>query len=661
MEIKFKRLTMQNFKGVLGERTIEFNATLTQILGANHTGKTTTADAVHYVLFGKNSEGATVFGITPKDTDGKIIPNLVTSVKLELTKDGHDITLERVRKEVRTKPRQGETETVSYPSTYFIDGNKVTQTDYKKEIDAMVTESLFKSITNPAYFPSLKAEDQRILLTRMVGETTPEAVIAQAPEAEQEGLRKVLEQIAGTDIQRFKEQRRYRINEVKKVLETIPTKIEENQNELAPLKEQHTDFDKVQDDILEAEQQMEKLDAQLADSTKALDAEYDARTKERTEIQNLRTKAQRIEQETEDRNRAKQRQHDLEVRKAKEEVEDIESKIARNKRSIDDSQKELQRLELKIADFKKRWNETEAETFEWDANLETCKYCGQRLPQENIDNQRNKLEAEFNRRKGIKQDELDAEATGIKTAKTKANAEMATYRENIEKLEGKLTIAKETLAGAQALNPDTEDYHSNDEWLNLQKEIQERTNKLENAPTVNNAETETTRNQIRARKQEWSTKRDQLRDKLATKSTIAKKEQRIKELEEQERKLNQQLADLEGEYYHAEQLEQAQISDLEKRVNAMFDNVRFKMFEHLLNGSTKPTCECTMHGTPYQDLSTSEKINAGIEIINAICRHTNTWAPCFIDNAESVNDVTPTRSQQILLIVSRDRQLTIIS
>ena len=84
------------------------------------------------------------------------------------------------------------------------------------------------------------------------------------------------------------------------------------------------------------------------------------------------------------------------------------------------------------------------------------------------------------------------------------------------------------------------------------------------------------------------------------------------------------------------------------------------MFKRLLNGNLEPICECTMHGTPYQDLSNSEKIQAGIDIINAICEDQQTWVPLFVDNAESINDVPPTDSQQILLIVSRDSQLTII-
>ena len=111
----------------------------------------------------------------------------------------------------------------------------------------------------------------------------------------------------------------------------------------------------------------------------------------------------------------------------------------------------------------------------------------------------------------------------------------------------------------------------------------------------------------------------------------------------------------------AMKLVQFYIEELEKKVNKMFDIVKFTMFEHHLNGNIKTKCECTMHGTPYQDLSTSEKINAGIDIINAMCRHHNAFAPIIIDNAESITDILPTASQQIRLVVSaQDKELTVV-
>lgn len=52
----------------------------------------------------------------------------------------------------------------------YINGNKYTIKDYQAEVNALCNEALFRAITNPAYFPSLKAEEQRALLIKMVGD-----------------------------------------------------------------------------------------------------------------------------------------------------------------------------------------------------------------------------------------------------------------------------------------------------------------------------------------------------------------------------------------------------------------------------------------------------------------------------------------------------------
>ena len=52
-------------------------------------------------------------------------------------------------------------------------------------------------------------------------------------------------------------------------------------------------------------------------------------------------------------------------------------------------------------------------------------------------------------------------------------------------------------------------------------------------------------------------------------------------------------------------------------------------------------------------------INAGIDIINAICRFEGISAPIFADGSESVNTLHPTQSQVIRLYVSLDDKLVI--
>ena len=53
------------------------------------------------------------------------------------------------------------------------------------------------------------------------------------------------------------------------------------------------------------------------------------------------------------------------------------------------------------------------------------------------------------------------------------------------------------------------------------------------------------------------------------------------------------------------------------------------------------------------------KINAGLDIINAICKFEGITVPIFTDNAESINELLPTQSQIIRLVVSEDDKLTI--
>ena len=50
MVITIKSMTLKNFKGVQGERRVDFSPTITQIYGANKSGKTTLADAFRWCL-----------------------------------------------------------------------------------------------------------------------------------------------------------------------------------------------------------------------------------------------------------------------------------------------------------------------------------------------------------------------------------------------------------------------------------------------------------------------------------------------------------------------------------------------------------------------------------------------------------------------------------
>lgn len=659
MKIHFKTLTLKNFKGILGEKTINFCDTVTSIYGANHTGKTTVIDAILWVLFDKNSEGASVFGIDTKDENNNVIPKLEHCVKLTLSVDGVERTLEKVRKDVWSKPRGQETEVLTgHTTNYFISGNKYTQTEYKEELANILPEALFKCITNPMFFPTLPPIEQRMLLEQMVGETNFVDVVSQKEEWEL--LEKYIE---NGDVEKFRENLAYKIKLVKEELKLIPSRISEHTNELAELQSKDYNFPILEKRIAEIEKGLQHYDDMLADASKGSDEKYKSKMAVRKQIQAYEAERDSIIDKINKENRESEQLHESVI-------SSIEDAIAKQRKNIRDANVDAQSnerrkelLEKQKVDFRTRWQQVEDETFQWDEANEVCPTCHQRLPQEDIDTLRERLQGNFNESKAKKQELLDIEAESIAKKQNEIEEERKRCATDKQEAEERIVHLEKELEKAKGTQPEKKDYTTDSRVVELTNLIKGEEDKLQQ---LEQEEDNTTQqeaiNRIKEQKQGQQQLRDQLRDQLQVKLQIERKEKRIAELTAEQQSLSQQLTDLEQQDNAAMKLVQFYIEELEKKVNKMFDIVRFTMFEHHLNGNIKTKCECTMHGTPYQDLSNSEKINAGIDIINAMCRHHNAFAPIIIDNAESITDILPTASQQIRLVVSsQDKELTVVN
>lgn len=659
MKIHFKTLTLKNFKGILGEKTINFCDTVTSIYGANHTGKTTVIDAILWVLFDKNSEGASVFGIDTKDENNNVIPKLEHCVKLTLSVDGVERTLEKVRKDVWSKPRGQKEEVLSgHTTNYFISGNKYTQTEYKAEIANILPEALFKCITNPMFFPTLPPIEQRMLLEQMVGETNFVDVVSQKEEWEL--LEKYIE---NGDVEKFRENLAYKIKLVKEELKLIPSRISEHTNELAELQSKDYNFPILEKRIAEIEKGLQHYDDMLADASKGSDEKYKSKMAVRKQIQAYEAERDSIIDKINKENRESEQLHESVI-------SSIEDAIAKQRKNIRDANVDAQSnerrkelLEKQKVDFRTRWQQVEDETFQWDEANEVCPTCHQRLPQEDIDTLRERLQGNFNESKAKKQELLDIEAESIAKKQNEIEEERKRCATDKQEAEERIVHLEKELEKAKGIQPEKKDYTTDSRVVELTSLIKGEEDKLQQ---LEQEEDNTTQqeaiNRIKEQKQGQQQLRDQLRDQLQVKLQIERKEKRIAELTTEQQTLSQQLTGLEQQDNTAIKLVQFYIEELEKKVNKMFDIVRFTMFEHHLNGNIKTKCECTMHGTPYQDLSNSEKINAGIDIINAMCRHHNAFAPIIVDNAESITDILPTASQQIRLVVSaQDKELTVVN
>ena len=196
----------------------------------------------------------------------------------------------------------------------------------------------------------------------------------------------------------------------------------------------------------------------------------------------------------------------------------------------------------------------------------------------------------------------------------------------------------------------------NDNYQKLVKQLDElEANPIEDLvfpPIASNEELKKKRNEATDMILELS---KQLNDEDA----IARANNRIQELRDQETTLVQQLSALEGTEYAILQFTKAKIEAMEANLNGKFSMVKFKLFATQVNGGETECCETLINGVPFSDANNASRINAGIDIINALCKHYGVSAPIFIDNRESVVKLIDSESQIVNLIVLEGSSLSV--
>lgn len=659
MNIIFNKITIENFKGVLAKREITFSPRKTMLVGANHTGKTTTADAAHWVLFGKNSKGKADFGITPTDENNQPIPHLENTVTLDITADGRDYSLQRVRKEKWGRVKQQIEETLQgYTTLYFVNGEKCTEKDYKIFVDGLISENLFRAITNPEYFPSLKPEEQRQLLIKMVGVKSDEEIAAGNTE-----FTAMLKSIAGQDVKEYRQQLSYKMKELKKTMEDIPGRISERKAEINSLRDDECDYKAAEERIAEIDKEIQDNQSKMQDCSLVLNKRFEEKSNIRKEIDELRNKEREIERRYDDANAENYRNSQSAIRNAESKVNAIKSRIQSEEYSMKMHERSVEDMERRKANFRKEWQECEAMEFVWDTTKETCPTCGQRLPQDDIEKLESDARNRFNTAKADMQDKLDKEAKELKAEAVRIDVGKQVIAKKIAILKAELGDEEAELKRLhETSTAPAHVYYTDDvDWKRLSEEIVVKNEKLQKLDEQEDTSADETIKQLTEANNALSRERNRLVYKFTQKEQAEKCEQRIQELTEQQRTLNQQLADLEKQDYTAEQFQFAVIQDLQDRVNGLFPTIRFKMFNTLLNGNVEPTCVLTMNGVSYPNLSTSEQIIAGLECIEAMCQFNQVFTPIWVDNSESITNVPQTTSQQILLVVSAGQPLTVVN
>lgn len=673
MRIILKSLHIENFKGI---KSLDVNfSNKTSVKGQNAAGKTTIFDAFTWLLFNKNSAGEEKFNVRPLDKSGNRIDNVEIKVVGVLDVDGKEVMLSKVQKQNWVKKRGTDTVTLQgNPNSYEIDGYPKSEADFKAYVSELAqSEDMFKLLTNPQYFSSLKWKEQRDILMKLTTEVS-DVELAQT-DSQYAPLLSELEKAPSTDDIRAKFSKA--LTEWKKKQAEIPVRIDEAEKS-------KVDVDVAEQELLKTdlERQIKEIELQMKSSSKVIDDLEQQKFELQFEINDCKRKAN--ESLIKERRSLDDRKDEATIK-----FNDLHKQIAKLESEIVEKKKRIPALESEKAELGKQYMSEKEKAFDetpylfdeskwkFDESTTVCSLCGQKLPADKIE----QLKTDFEEKKAkAKEDAAErlktiresfnnhkvTELKRIDSLGTDKKSEIETMKSDIEDAEKKLPelreqeteqikIKNECIKKLSEL-PEEADLSTNEDYKALMKKDTDLQSQIDSV-RVNSTDT----SELESKKLELEAALEDAKIIIAQAAKNVEIDERIAELQAEQREIGQKVADQEQMLYLLEEFIRFKLNKVSESINSHFKTVNFKLFEMQLNGGMKDCCECTVNGVPYSTLNSGHRIVAGLDIIRSLSELYGVSVPIFVDNAESLNEfnVPDMDAQLILLSVSEDKQLKV--
>lgn len=638
--IILKRLSLVNFKGIRS-LDVSFNELgPTTVRGRNHSGKTTLFDAFTWLLFGKDSQDRKQFALRTFDENGSIIPKIPHEVMCELWINGEKVILRRRFVEKWTKKRGAlYEEYIGNEEERYYNEVPCKKSEFDEKIAAIIPEQVFKFVTNPNYFCSQKPDVQRAMLFRMAGDVSNEDIAKGNIEFEQ-----LLNCLVGKTLEEYKREISAKKKAIKDDIRDIPSRIDEIERS----KPTTENWSGLEAEIAGKRERIAEIESLISDKSNVFKAAVEKRMESIRAIQALRD--QLIQRESALRSFASNVQIGIDNKRSKFEADKARLVVeeSHTKAMIDVVVSNIADATRKRGELLAEWKEINARSLEFNDNDFVCPTCRRPFEESDAERMREEMTANFNKKRAADIEENARKGRQIRNTIDELTARKAELDEKLKGLQGAIEELKEPVVE----NPLPEGFFEKDsQRLALMAKIEELEKMApERTDDTSDAEIES----LRQEKNRIQDEIVSLSTRIHARETINKLDERKIELGTQMREKTAELARLEKIEFVMQQFSRARIEAVEGRINSMFSIVRFKMFETQINGAEVETCECMLHNTPYSVLSLSERVNAGIDIINAICKSEQIYAPIIIDNRESISDIIDTDSQIVNLVVDEN-------
>lgn len=680
MRMILKSLHIENFKGVK-DNTYEFGKT-TRVSGMNRRGKTTIGAAWYWLTSDKNYELVSNPNIRPDN-----IEDCIPTVTADVDVDGKEITLSKMQKRKVGKPDKNGVSKVTITNTYEINSVPKTERDFKAYLEELGFEfDKFLICSHPNVFTkdlSLKKkqdEMRKYLFTMASGKTDLE--IAQM-DKETADVAKLLESYKFEEIEAMNNASKKKAVEQ---LDAIP-------NQIIGLEKAKVDVDVAEQELAKAdlERRIAECDKKIAGADHSLDELRDKEMRLQLDISGI---TQTMNRELS--NRRYEIDADLcgcedELKHLEQTISLKENQIVGNEKAITDADAERKKIGEKYnAEYAKAFDEApylfDESKWVFDENSTVCSLCGQKLPEDKIEQLKADFESRKEKAKADAEEKLKAKRFKFDTDKkvelnrlntigtekkelitelTKKNADLNTEIDALKKQEQDAIAKKEELSKQLSEIPSEADYTQNEDYVKLKAE---RDKVLADIEKLESDGADKIVTDLKVEKADLQSQLDEVNKIIAQAENNVQIDDKIADMQHKQNEYGQAKADAERILYQLKEVSKRKNKLLVEEINQHFGIVRWKLFDFQKNGEYKEVCiptvldeEAGIYKVFGDTTNTGREIEAKIDICNSFQKFFNMYVPIFLDGAESINDeyVPAVDTQLILLTVSEDKQLKV--
>lgn len=644
--MQIKHLKLNNFCGFFGSNTFDHDFfEKTEITGANETGKSTVKKAIFWIFNCRDENGKEISGIRPHDENGNDINDLEVSVELTVDVDGAEKNLKKVSRQNLNKKGEFTGNVIDY----YINDIPKKASDYSEYISSFAEEYV-PYCMNAMTLLLKSSVDQRSVLSNAFGKHIDTDICDMYQEFEE--LKPLFED---GNIEELKKRCNTQLNGtrgksgtkgLKSLLDEIPSRIDEANRGRLPIDTEKLESEKKSLEVLLNENLEKQTDLGkiLSEADKISDG-----------ILELQFSQNELKRSANEENIKKRIAIESEISALKDDKRGIEKSVSALEKEISDLELEATTYKNKISLLRDKYKEAYGRKF--DENSTVCPYCGQEYPED----RKQQLRNEFDIHKKDELEKITADGNTAKSSFENAVKQSEELKNSIPVLRDKsnvFTLGIQEKETELSTIPEFVDVSNTDEYINLQKSIEEKKEALDRYSDISEV-----KHNLKVEEASIRQRIAECNSQLARTAENKRIDFRVTELEMERRNIAQKIADVERQLYLLKQFSLRKNELLQNEVNEYLDFCSVKMFRPLINGDIEECCEFTYRGEMYsRNLNHGCRILTEIDICRAFQKRCNYSFPIIIDDAESVDGWRiPNIENQVLILRRSDSDLKVLN